>query len=163
MGFARGDRKPAAGEPTALAGRRQHRKYAPNMGFTMSPAFFSTDLDRTSKFWGALGFAEVMRNEGYMILEHPMGIVIHFGLNPDLMPSKNMTNAYVRFSSSAEAVALHDEWVDRVSAGGSIHAPAPTPYGMVEWGMTDPDANMLRAGGPAESTEPTAQRGANTA
>ena len=28
------------------------------MGFTVAPAFFSTDLDRTSKFWGALGFIE---------------------------------------------------------------------------------------------------------
>ena len=53
----------------------------------MAPAFFSTDLDRTSKFWGALGFVEVRRypDHGYIILEHPKGIVIHFGLDPDLV------------------------------------------------------------------------------
>ena len=120
------------------------------MGFIMAPAFFSTDLDRTSKFWGALGFAVVMRYEGYMILEHPMGIVIHFGLDPDLVPSENMTNAYLRFTTSNEAVRLHEEWVARVPDEGFIHAPRTTSYGMIEWGMTDPDANALRIGGPAE-------------
>ena len=117
----------------------------------MAPAFFSTDLDRSSKFWCALGFDERTRSEddGYMILDHPMGIVIHFGLDPDLVPSENMTNAYLRFTTSSEAVALYDEWVDRVSEDGLIHAPGTKPYGMIEWGMTDPDTNMLRVGGPA--------------
>ena len=120
------------------------------MGFTMAPAFFSTDLDRTSRFWAALGFAVVVRNESYLILEHPMGIVIHFGLAPDLVPSENMTNAYLRFTTSDEAVALYDEWVGHVSDDGYIHAPGTTFYGMIEWGMRDPDANALRVGGPAE-------------
>jgi hypothetical protein len=122
------------------------------MGFTMAPAFFSTDLDRTSKFWGALGFAAAVRREDYMILEHPTGIVIHFGLDPNLVPSKNMTNAYLGFTTSDEAVALYERWVDRVAEDGFIHAPGTTPYGVVEWGMTDPDTNMLRVGGPAGST-----------
>ena len=116
----------------------------------MAPAFFSTDLDRTSTFWAALGFAVVRRDASYMILEHPMGIVIHFGLVPDLVPSQNMTNAYLRFPTSNEAVALYEAWVDRISDDGFIHAPATTSYGMIEWGMTDPDTNGLRVGGPAE-------------
>lgn len=119
------------------------------MGFTMAPAFLSTDMDRTSNFWGALGFTAVTRYEDYMILEHSMGIVIHFGLAPDLVPSENMTNAYLRFTTAKEAVALYEEWVDRLSDDGFIHAPAQTFYGMIEWGMTDPDANALRVGGPA--------------
>jgi hypothetical protein len=120
------------------------------MGFVMAPAFFSTDLDRTSRFWGALGFTVVVRHEDYMILEHPMGVVIHFGLDPDLEPSKNMTNAYLRFTTSDEAVALYQEWVGHLSDDGFIHAPGTTLYRMVEWGMTDPDANALRVGGPAQ-------------
>ena len=120
------------------------------MGFTMAPAFFSTDLDRTSEFWVALGFTVVTRHEGYMILEHPIGIVIHFGLDPDLVPTENMTNAYLGFTTSNEAVALYEEWVDRVSDDGFIHAPRPTIYGMIEWGMRDPDANALRVGGPPD-------------
>ena len=119
------------------------------MGFTMAPAFFSTDLDRTSAFWAALGFTVVSRSDGYMVLEHPMGIVINFGLDADLVASENMTNAYLRFTSSDEAVALYEQWVDRLPDDGFLHAPAPTPYRMVEWGMTDPDANALRVGGPA--------------
>ena len=120
------------------------------MGFTMAPAFFSTDLDRTGTFWSALGFTVVVRHEDYMIVEHPMGIVIHFGLAPDLVPSENMTNAYLGFTTADEAAALYEEWVDRVSADGFIRAPGTTPYGTVEWGMRDPDANALRVGGPTE-------------
>ena len=121
------------------------------MGFTMAPAFFSTDLDRTTRFWGALDFAVAVRHEDYMILKHPAGIVIHFGLDPKLVPSKNMTNAYLGFTTSNEAVALYEQWVNRVSEDGRIGAPGTTPYGMVEWGLTDPDTNMLRVGGPPDS------------
>jgi hypothetical protein len=131
--------------------RRRYEGYRRCMSFTMAPAFFSTDLERTSKFWGGLGFVEVMRDDdSYMILRHPMGIVIHFGLDPDLVPSENMTNAYLGFTTSEEAVALYEDWVGHVSDNGFIHAPATTFYGMIEWGMTDPDANALRVGGPAE-------------
>ncbi len=86
-----------------------------------------------------------------MILEHPMGIRIHFLLDPDLVPSKNMTNAYLGFTTSEEAVALYREWVGHVSDDGFIHEPGTTFYGMVEWGMRDPDANALQVGGPADS------------
>lgn len=65
-------------------------------------------------------------------------MVINFGLAPELVPSANMTNAYLRFTSSEEAVALYEEWVGRVSVDGFIHAPRATPYGMIEWGMTHP-------------------------
>ena len=75
----------------------------------MAPAFFSSDLDRTRDFWGALGFTVVRRYEDYLILEHPMGIVIHFGLDPDLVPSENMTNAYLGFTTAKEAVALYGD------------------------------------------------------
>jgi hypothetical protein len=118
----------------------------------MAPAFFSTDLERTGAFWGALGFVVAARHERYMILEHPIGIVIHFGLDPDLVPSENMTNACLRFTSSFEAVALYEEWAGRVSDDGFIYAPGTTSYGMLEWGMTDPDSNALRVGGPADPT-----------
>ena len=119
------------------------------MAFTMAPAFFSTDLDRTSKFWGALGFNEARRYEdhGYMILEHPMGIVIHFGLALDLVPSENMTNAYLGFTTSDEAVALHDEWAPNISADGKVTDPHETFYGLIEWTILDPDSNQLRVGG----------------
>ena len=73
--------------------RSRYEGYRRGMSFTMAPAFFSTDLDRTSKFWSERGFIEARRYEGYMILEHPMGIVFNVGLDPDLVPSEKMTNA----------------------------------------------------------------------
>jgi hypothetical protein len=122
------------------------------MGFTMAPAFFSTDMERTRKFWGELGFVARWHDADYMILDHPAGFTLHFGLDSDLVPSENMTNAYLRFTTSDEAVALYDEWVGRVLEDGFIHAPDETFYGMIEWGMTDPDANALRVGGPLDSS-----------
>jgi hypothetical protein len=68
----------------------------------------------------------------------------------DLVPSENMTNAYLRFTTSDEAVALYDEWAGRVSDDGFIHAPRTTDYGTIEWGMTDADSNALGVGGPAK-------------
>jgi hypothetical protein len=125
------------------------------MAFTMAPAFVSTDLDRSAKFWGSLGFLEARRypDHGYMVMEHPKGIVIHFGLAPDLVPSENMTNAYLHCTTSDEAVALYSEWVGHVSGNGRIHAPGTAFYGMIEWGMTDPDSNALRVGGPVPDSD----------
>jgi hypothetical protein len=132
--------------------RCRYEGYRRGMSFRMAPAFFSTDMERTRKFWGALGFDARVYDDDFMILEHPTGFVLHFGLDLDLVPSENMTNAYLRFTTSDEAVALYDEWVGRVSDDGFIHAPGTTFYGMIEWGMTDPDANALRVGGPADPT-----------
>ena len=118
----------------------------------MAPAFCSRDLDRTSEFWGALGFNESRwyEDHGSLILEHPMGIVIHVGLAPDLVPSENMTNASLGFATSDEAVALHDEWAPNVAEYGKVTEPHETFYGFTEWALLDPDSNLLRVGGRPE-------------
>lgn len=46
-----------------MATRRRCEGFRRGMSFTMAPAFFSTDLDRTSKFWGEHGFSERKRYE----------------------------------------------------------------------------------------------------
>jgi hypothetical protein len=105
------------------------------MGFTMCPAFPSTDLDRTAAFWGRLGFVETARSEEfeYVIVRHPLGLELHFGLDKEFRPSENNACAYLRFSTSDEAVALYEEWATVMP---TIPAPAITSYGMVEWSPT---------------------------
>jgi len=124
------------------------------MSFSVSPSFPSTDLDRTVAFWGRLGFVETSRDDefDYLIVEHPMGLRLHFGLDKELVPSENKANAYVRFTTSDEAVALYEDWVLRMPEGGTIQAPVTTSYGMIEWPLLDEDSNLLRIGGPVESS-----------
>jgi hypothetical protein len=115
----------------------------------MAPVFPSTDLDRTAAFWTGLGFVEIARYDdaGYLILEHPIGLLLHFGVDPDLRPTENWANAYLRCSTSDEAIALYEEWAARLPSGGEIRAPASTFYGLVEWPILDPDRNLIRVGG----------------
>ena len=77
--------------------------------------------------------------------------MLHFGLTEDHRPTENQASANVRLSTSTEAVALYEEWVGVIPADGSIDAPKTTPYGMVEWPLLDPNRNLFRVGGPAES------------
>jgi hypothetical protein len=122
------------------------------MSFTMAPVFPSTDLDRTAEFWGRLGFVEAARYSefGSLIVTHPMGLVLHFGLDRDVRPAENRANAYLRFSTAAEAVALYEDWAHLVPRDGEIHSPAETFYGLIEWQLLDPDRNLLRVGGSPE-------------
>jgi catechol 2,3-dioxygenase-like lactoylglutathione lyase family enzyme len=117
---------------------------------SMAPAFFSTDMERTHKFWTALGFEARRSDDDFMILEHPAGFGLMFGLDPELDPAKNKTNAYLRFTTKDEVVALHDEWAVHVpttrSHEGFIGAPEERPWGTFEWPMLDPDSNLLRVG-----------------
>jgi hypothetical protein len=119
------------------------------VGFQLAPVFPSTDLDRTAAFWTGLGFVEIARYDGagYLILEHPMGLLLHFGVDGSLRPTENSANAYLRFSTSEEAVALYEDWSARLPVGGEIRAPVSTFYGLVEWPVLDPDRNLIRVGG----------------
>jgi len=124
------------------------------MAFSMIPAFPSTDLDRTAAFWGRLGFVDTIRYDdyGFLIVRHPRGLELHFGLDDELRPSDNKACAYVRCSTAGEARALYEEWAAAMPEDGSIDAPATTFYGMVEWPLLDPDRNLLRVGGPAHGS-----------
>ena len=101
-------------------------------------------------FWGALGFVEAHRyaDVGYLIVRHPMGVTLHFGLvGNDFDPLANGASAYLRCTTGDEAVALYEEWAEAVPADGEIHPPVDTWYGLVEWPILDPDRNLLRIGG----------------
>jgi hypothetical protein len=117
---------------------------------SMSPSFFSTNMQRTRQFWSALGFEARLYDDDFMILEHPAGFGLMFGLDRELDPARNKTNAYLRFTTKDEVVSLHGEWAKHVpnerSADGFIGAPEETSWGTFEWPLLDPDSNLLRVG-----------------
>ncbi len=119
----------------------------------MIPTFASTDLDRTAEFWGRLGFVDTTRydDHGFLIARHPSGLTLHFGLDEEVRPSENKVNAYLRCSTSDEAVALYEDWASVMPHDGVIQPPVTTFYGLVEWPILDPDGNLLRVGGPVDS------------
>ena len=119
------------------------------------PILPSRDLSATLAFYERLGF----ENRGappeqwdYLIVGRG-DVWLHFYLDPAVDPLTTSASCYVYVE---DAQRLYDEWAARLSDDGFIHAPGTTFYGMIEWGMTDPDANALRVGGPAltESSQP---------
>jgi hypothetical protein len=117
---------------------------------SIAPSFFSTDMERTFKFWNALGFEATRYDDDFMIMEHPIGFGLMFGLDAELDPARNKTNAYLRFTTRDEVVALHAEWAVHVPATrspeGVIGAAEETAWGTFEWPLLDPDSNLLRVG-----------------
>ena len=113
------------------------------------PILPSSDFDRTSAFYGAIGFSERARWPGdYLIVVHPVGIELHFWANLTVEPGENATSCYVRFEKSSDVIALHDEWADGPwEAPARLHEPERTDYGLVEFAIVDPDGTAIRIGG----------------
>jgi hypothetical protein len=115
------------------------------------PILPSRDLDETVAFYATLGFAVRGCWPDYLILIRPEPIELHFWSNREVVAERNDVACYVRFTTAAEAQALHDAWAP-VAAGWSgtfprLVAPRPTDYGLLELAMLDPHGNLLRIGG----------------
>lgn len=112
------------------------------------PILPTPDPDGTAEFFSHLGFVKVAQfpNE-YQILEHPVGIEIHFFKSPDLSPADNDHGCYVRFASAAAAESLHGQWAEADLSPGDLHPPTETAYGLLEFALLDQFRNLLRVGG----------------
>jgi hypothetical protein len=112
------------------------------------PILPSKDFDDTAGFFHRLGFEETGRwPESYLILEHPVGIELHFFWSRKLAPRSNDHGAYVRFSSAEEVDALHAAWNGIDLGDARITQPENTDYGLREFALLDPFRNLLRLGG----------------
>jgi hypothetical protein len=115
------------------------------------PILPSSDFDKTSSYYAALGFRERGRWPAeYLILARDDEIELHFWLNSDLDPLTNSVACYVRFDTAAEAQALYDEWSRVQLTGGRLHPPKPTDYGLLEFALIDAHGNLVRIGGSLE-------------
>jgi uncharacterized glyoxalase superfamily protein PhnB len=92
-------------------------------------------------FYGRLGFATRMYDEGYGFAERD-GIEIHLGQSPDGRPTAAKHSVYL-FVDDADALAT--EWQ---IAGIDVHAPEDTEWRQHEGAVVDPDGNVLRFGSP---------------
>jgi hypothetical protein len=112
------------------------------------PILPSSDFDDTSAFFARLGFSETGRwPDRYLILEHPVGIELHFFWSKKLSPRSNDHGAYVRFSTSTAVDELHAAWVGLDLGNARITQPENMDYGLREFALLDPMRNLLRVGG----------------
>jgi hypothetical protein len=112
------------------------------------PILPSSDFDDTSAFFNGLGFEETGRWHGrYLILEHPVGIELHFFTSTALAPESNDHGAYIRFSSAHEVDELFGAWANVDLDGGRLIPPSNTEYGLREFALLDTMRNLLRIGG----------------
>lgn len=112
------------------------------------PILPSWHFDETASFYGRLGFVERGRWDGqYLIIDSDLGIELHFFASKRFKASKNDHGAYIRFPTSSEVNAIHDQWA-RVDLGeGELTTPSDTDYGLREFALHDPMRNLLRIGG----------------
>ncbi|MFN8619926.1 MAG: VOC family protein [Chloroflexota bacterium] len=122
---------------------------APPSGPVTIPILHGADLDRTSAFYGRLGFATAGRWPGYLILSHPSGIELHVTHDDAVDRWTNGLSCYVRFPDAAAARELHDAWAAAgVSTPAELRTPWTTDYGLLEFALIDLDGNLVRIGGP---------------
>lgn len=112
------------------------------------PILPSWDFDRTSTFYGLLGFLETGRwPDSYLILEHPDGIELHFFHSHQFDPASNDHAVYIRYAASTQVDALYERWRALELTDGSLHPPLDADYGLREFAVLDPMRNLLRVGG----------------
>lgn len=129
---------------------------------TQIPIFPSSDFDRTSAFYAALGFIEANRYAShYLIVEHPAQLELHFYGAGKVKSKSNDHAAYIRFATSAPVDALHEAWssvaaepgfAEISGKAGRILPPSDTDYGLREFAVLDVDGNLLRIGGATDAT-----------
>jgi uncharacterized glyoxalase superfamily protein PhnB len=71
-------------------------------------------------------------------------VELHLSLFPNHDPKLTASCCYLYVS---DADALHAAW-QAANVAGRLGAPRDTPYGLREFGHTDPEGNLLRIGSP---------------
>ena len=104
----------------------------------------SRDFEATERFYAALGFGEVYRSEGWMILAKG-GLELEFFPHPELDPAGSWFSACFRlddldgFFEACEAAGIP------VAAAGWPRLHRPRLEGALRIGaLIDPDGNLVR-------------------
>ena len=118
------------------------------MEIAAAPVLPCRDLDRTLRFYGALGFTLVYEQEEpdpYAIVELH-GVELHFFVHPDLDPTTSIAACYLRVGDververAWSALGLAAEGTPR------LEPAADRSWGMRELMLVDPDGNRVRVG-----------------
>ena len=115
------------------------------MSDRVTPTLPSRDLGATSAFYAQLGFREMFRDGGWLIVARG-ALQLEFFPYPGLDPCANYAGCCLRV---ADARALHAAFsgAGLPAAPGAIPrltAPVDQPWGFREFALVDPDGNLLR-------------------
>jgi catechol 2,3-dioxygenase-like lactoylglutathione lyase family enzyme len=110
-----------------------------------TPNLPSRDLVATTRFYTRLGFRELFRDDGWLIMERGP-LQIEFFPYSRLDPSANYASCCLRV---ADARALHSSFAGAelpTSSRGMprLTPPVDQPWGFREFSVVDPDGNLLR-------------------
>ncbi|MFO1320542.1 MAG: VOC family protein [Burkholderiales bacterium] len=115
---------------------------------TVIPILPSSDLDRTTAFYGRLGFTVVGRYPAphdYLIVRRGL-VELHFVVIPDRVPADSVAACYLRVD---HVDAMHGAFGHaRLPQDGipRMSALEDKPWGMREFHVIDPDGTLLRIG-----------------
>ena len=115
---------------------------------SICPLFPSSDFDRTSAFYGELGFQEVARFEdnGYLILARDRVEVHFFSTQGHETSDHSGHSAFVRVEN-ASILSAEFEDLNRTGQGvPRFERAEEKPWGMCELEIVDPNGNLLRMG-----------------
>ena len=116
-------------------GRHTH---AGSTALNVMPVLPSADLDRTARFYAALGFDIAGRYDGYLLL-HDGPVELHFTQVAEVSPSQC-------FVQVLDAAALWKRLREHEVRGVG---PLGVNVGFPEFTVADPDGNQIRIGSPA--------------
>jgi catechol 2,3-dioxygenase-like lactoylglutathione lyase family enzyme len=110
-----------------------------------TPNLPSRDFEATSRFYGALGFAETWRDDGWMILKRG-GLTLEFFPYPDLDPLESSFGCCLRldelerFYAACKAVGIRE----MCSGHPRLQPPQVESSGLRIAYMVDLDGSLLR-------------------
>ena len=100
-----------------------------------------SDLDASQAFYERLGFAatSIYDAHGYRILHDPRGASVHL---------TRTETGWVDPERNAHGLYFYSENVEELAATFGSRAE-PKPWGLREFGVSDPDGTLVRVGWPA--------------
>jgi catechol 2,3-dioxygenase-like lactoylglutathione lyase family enzyme len=113
----------------------------------VAPILPARDLEATSAWYSRLGFERkgLWADEYLIVMRGAVGL--HFFFAPDVDPSTSIAGCYAYVE---DADVLFAEWLALGLPDSGIprlHGPpTDTDYGLREFGLVDPDGNLLRIG-----------------
>lgn len=104
------------------------------------PILASLNIEESAGFYtGLLGFAEVYRDDGYLIVRRD-SMELHFWLADSPIFPEN-TSCYIR---GGQVISLYDEFKSKDVA--RLSDLSRRPWDMTEFHLHDPHGNLLRFG-----------------
>jgi catechol 2,3-dioxygenase-like lactoylglutathione lyase family enzyme len=115
------------------------------MSDSATPNLPSRNFEKTSHFYGALGFSERWHDKNWMILERG-DLVLEFFPYPDLDPLTSSFMCCLRLDDldAFYAVCKDSGLAEKPSGQPRLHAPEVQPWGARMGALIDPDGTLVR-------------------